>query len=120
MSSVVIGRTVTCTRTFLPAREDRVTRVVVGPDSFGGTLSAVEAAAAIAAGWSDAAPDDDVDVLPLSDGGPGFVAVLAASLGGDRIAVTGTGPFGAAVSAEVLVVGDTAYVEAAQAAGLHL
>ncbi|MDQ1704913.1 MAG: glycerate 2-kinase [Frankiaceae bacterium] len=95
-------------------------RVVVAPDSFGGTLSAVEAATAVADGWHEVAPDDDVVLLPLSDGGPGFVDVLGASLGGDRRPCTVCGPLGASTAAEVLVVGDVAYVEAAHAAGLHL
>lgn len=95
-------------------------RVVVAPDSFGGTLSAVEAAEAIAEGWRAAAPDDELLLLPLSDGGPGFVDTLAASLDGRRIAVSVSDPLGRRVTAQFLVVGATAYVEAAQACGLHL
>jgi glycerate kinase len=97
-----------------------VMRVLVAPDSFGGTLSAVEAAAAIAAGWRDAAPGDEVDVLPMSDGGPGFVDVLAASLDGRLVPVEVDGPLRQSVAAQILVAGETAYVESAQACGLHL
>lgn len=98
-----------------------VMRVLVAPDSFGGTLSAVEAANAIAAGWRSVAPDDDLDLLPLSDGGPGFVAVLAASLASGRlVSVEVEDPLRRPVTARLLVVGDTAYVESAQACGLHL
>jgi glycerate kinase len=95
-------------------------RVVIAPDSFGGTLSAVEAADAIAAGWSAAAPDDALDRAPMSDGGPGFVDVLHASLGGDLVEITVTDPLGRPTPAAYLRVGDTAYVESAQACGLHL
>jgi glycerate kinase len=56
----------------------------------------------------------------MADGGPGFVDVLHAALGGELSAVTVSGPHGAPVPATVLRVGDTAYVESAQAAGLHL
>ncbi len=56
----------------------------------------------------------------MADGGPGFVDVLHAALGGSCSAVTVSGPHGAPVPAVVLRVGDTAYVESAQAAGLHL
>ena len=56
-------------------------RILVAPDSFGGTLSAVEAAAAICAGWSRAVPGDELDLAPLSDGGPGFIDVLHTSIG---------------------------------------
>ena len=95
-------------------------RVLVAPDKFAGTLTAVEAAEAIAAGWHRHAPDDELDLAPMSDGGPGFVDVLHATLGGELLAVTVTGPTGAATPATLLRVGDTAYVESAQACGLHL
>jgi glycerate kinase len=95
-------------------------RVLIAPDSFGGTLSAPEAAAAIAKGWSAGAGTDTVVTRPLSDGGPGFVDVLHAALGGELLAVTVPDPLGRTVPATVLVVGDTAYVESAQACGLHL
>jgi glycerate kinase len=95
-------------------------RVVVAPDKFAGTLSAPEAAAAIATGWRRRVPDAEVDEVPMSDGGPGFVDVLHAALGGDLVAVTVPGPYGDPVPATVLRVGETAYVECAQAVGLHL
>ncbi len=95
-------------------------RVLVAPDKFAGTLSAVEAADAIASGWHAVAPDDDLDLAPMSDGGPGFVDVLHEALGGELLAVTVSGPHGAPTPATVLVAGDTAYVESAQACGLHL
>src|SRR5262249_6384049 len=98
----------------------RVMRVLVAPDSFGGTLSAVEAAAAIAAGWRSVAPGDVIDRTPMSDGGTGFVEVLVAALGGQRVASRIEDPLARPVDAEVLLDGDTAYVESAQACGLHL
>jgi len=95
-------------------------RVLIAPDKFAGTLSAVEAAEAIAEGWRRQAPDDELELVPMADGGPGFVDVLHASLGGDLLAVTVRGPYGEAVPGTVLVTGATAYVESAQACGLHL
>jgi glycerate kinase len=95
-------------------------RVLIAPDKFAGTLTAVQAAEAIATGWRRHAPDDELDLAPMADGGPGFVDVLHAALGGALSAVTVSGPHGAPVPAVVLRVGDTAYVESAQAAGLHL
>jgi len=95
-------------------------RVVVAPDSFGGTLSAAEAAAAIGAGWAAGAGHDEVVLRPLSDGGTGFVDVLATALDGTRLPVRVPDPLGREVRGEVLVSGDTAYVESAQACGLHL
>ena len=95
-------------------------RIVVAPDKFAGTLSAVEAAEAIITGWRRTAPQDQFDLVPLADGGPGFLDVLQASLGGELIAATVTGPLRTAVPGTVLVVGTTAYIESAQACGLHL
>ena len=95
-------------------------RVLVAPDSFGGTLTATEAAAAIATGWRSVDPNGQLTTTPLSDGGPGFVDVLADAMQGERRSCTVRGPLGDDVTADVFVAGDTAYVEAAQAAGLHL
>lgn len=95
-------------------------RVVVMPDSFGGTLDAAAAAAAIGAGWQTGRPHDAVVLAPQSDGGPGFVEVLAASLGGEHRNLTVEGPLGDPVGASWLRRDATAYVEASQACGLHL
>jgi glycerate kinase len=95
-------------------------RILVAPDKFAGTLTAVEAAEAIAEGWRRRAPDDELDLAPMADGGPGFVDVLHAALGGELLAVTVRGPHGEPTPATVLLEGSTAYVEAAQACGLHL
>lgn len=95
-------------------------RVLVAPDKFAGTLTAVEATDAIAAGWRRQAPDDELDLAPMADGGPGFVDVMHAALGGELLAVTVEGPFGTPTPATVLHAGDTAYVETAQACGLQL
>ncbi len=95
-------------------------RVLIAPDKFAGTLTAVEAARAIATGWQRHAPDDEMDLAPMADGGPGFVDVLHAAGGGEVLAVTVRGPFGDPVPATLLLEGTTAYVESAQACGLHL
>src|SRR6476620_2566536 len=95
-------------------------RILVAPDKFAGTLTAVQAAEAVAAGWRRHAPDDELDLAPMADGGPGFVDVLHAALGGELAAVTVTGPHGEAVPGAVLRVGERAYVESAQACGLAL
>jgi glycerate 2-kinase len=102
-------------------------RVVVAPDKFAGSLSAVDAAEAIAAGWRSVAPDDDLLLLPMSDGGPGFVDALHSAIGGEVHDLVVAGPLGTPTPARMLSAertthsGDrTAYVEAAQAGGLHL
>src|SRR5690349_11978769 len=58
-------------------------RVVLAPTRFAGTLTASEAAEAMARGWRRSAPHDDLVLAPMSDGGPGFVDVLAGALAGD-------------------------------------
>ena len=95
-------------------------RVLIAPDKFAGTLSAVEAAAAIAAGWSGQAPSDELALVPLSDGGPGFVDVLYAALGGSLRLSTVPGPLGEPTPATWLLADGVAYIEAAQACGLAL
>ena len=95
-------------------------RVLFAPDSFGGTLTALEAAEAMADGWRRRAPHDELVLAPMSDGGPGFVDVLHASLGGRLIGVTVMDQYGTETPAAVLVTEDSAYVEAAQACGLQL
>lgn len=95
-------------------------RVVIAPDKFAGTLTAVEAARAVADGWRRWAPDDDLVQVPMSDGGPGFVSVLHEALGGDLLTGTVTGPMGEPTPITSLRVGETVYLESAQAIGLHL
>ena len=87
----------------------------MAPDGFGTSLTPAQAADALRAGWSDGAPHDVVDVCPLADGGPGFVATLHATLGGDLEPVTVTGPLGEPALAAVLRVGATVHVESAHA-----
>ncbi|UQX13117.1 glycerate kinase family protein [Candidatus Mycobacterium methanotrophicum] len=93
-------------------------RVLVAPDSYGDSLTAVEAAAAIAAGWNRARPDDRFTIAPQSDGGPGFVDVLAGRLG-ERRRLEVSGPLDDDVLAEWVLDTEsaTAYLECAQACG---
>ncbi|WP_432456672.1 glycerate kinase family protein [Cellulomonas iranensis] len=95
-------------------------RVLMAPDGFGTRLTPAQAADALRDGWRAGAPHDVVDVCPLADGGPGFVATLHASLGGDVEPVTVTSPLGAPVPAALLRVGTTVHVESAHALGLDL
>jgi glycerate kinase len=59
-------------------------RVLIVPDKFKGTLSAREAAEAIAAGWREHRPDDQLDLVPMSDGGDGFGPIIGELLGGEE------------------------------------
>ncbi len=99
-------------------------RVLIAPDCFTGTLSAAQAAEAIAEGWRRSAPDDDLTLQPLSDGGPGFLEVLTGALSGATVSITVSDPLRRPVRAAILMVDEgltrTAYIESAQACGLHL
>jgi glycerate kinase len=58
-----------------------VAQVLIAPDCLGDSFTAVEAAEAIARGWRHGRPGDELTLAPQSDGGPGFVGVLAGRLG---------------------------------------
>ena len=91
--------------------------VLVAPDSFKGTLSGAEVAAAVAAGLRDAGRD--AVELPVGDGGEGTVDVLVNALGGELRAATVADPLGRSVEASYAILPDgSAAVEAAQASGL--
>lgn len=96
-------------------------RVLIAPDSYGESLTAVQAAAVIAAGWHRSRPADRLAIAPQSDGGPGFIAVLASQLGEMRH-LRVAGPLDADVDAEWVFDPDTktAYLECAQACGMAL
>src|ERR1035437_8614117 len=78
----------------------------------------------MAEGWRRSAPQDDLTLVPLSDGGPGFTDVMSRALGGATVSVTVLDPLGRPVPAVILMVDvggrRTAYIESAQACGLHL
>ncbi|RKF28348.1 glycerate kinase [Micromonospora globbae] len=96
-------------------------RVLLCPDKFAGTLPAPEVAAAVAAGWREVTDGDELLIRPLADGGPGFLDVLAEALDASRVPVPTVDPLGRPATGEILLTGDgTAYVESAQACGLHL
>jgi len=98
-------------------------RVLIAPDCFGDSLTAVDAARAIAAGWSRVRPADTLVLSPQSDGGPGFVGVLTDGQPGVQIRYARVcGPLSGDVDARWAFnpATRTAYIESAQACGLHL
>lgn len=96
-------------------------KVVVAPDKFAGTMTAIEAAEAIAAGWRSARPDDEIRLVPMADGGPGTVDVVARHGLGIRRSTPSVDQRGRPVEAEWLELPNgSALVEAASVCGLHL
>jgi glycerate 2-kinase len=92
---------------------------LVAPDSFKGTFSAREVAAAVAAGLREAGRE--ARELPVADGGEGTMEVLVEALGGEVRRVTVSDPLGRPVEAAFALLPDgSAVVEMAQASGLSL
>ncbi|MFI5588933.1 glycerate kinase [Amycolatopsis sp. NPDC051758] len=95
-----------------------MTRVVIAPDKFKGSLTAVEAAEAIALGVRDALPDAEIVTCPVADGGEGTLDVLEAA-GARIVRLTVRGPLEEAVKARYAVLDGTAYIESARACGIE-
>ncbi|CAI1085948.1 Glycerate kinase [Serratia quinivorans] len=97
-------------------------KVVIAPDSFKESLSAMEVAEAIERGFRQIYPQVQYVKLPMADGGEGTVDSMVAATGGEIVRVEVTGPLGQPVSAfyGLLGEGETAVIEMAAASGLHL
>ena len=95
-------------------------RILIVPDKFKGTLTAPEAAAAIARGWGEARPQDQLELVPMSDGGEGFGELLGALLGAKRRICETTDAAGRSCRAEWWAAPEagTAIFETAQVNGL--
>jgi len=102
----------------------RSMRILLAPDKFRGTLTAAEAARAMAEGWLVARAGDTAIEVPMADGGEGTLEALVAALGGEQRRITVTGPLGDPVEAPVGIApgpeGPLGIVEMATASGLAL
>src|SRR6266568_5009563 len=101
---------------------DALMRVVIAPNAFKGSLSALDAAEAIAEGVRVGAPDAELVLVPIADGGDGTVDALVAATHGEPRTLRVRGPLGDPVDADygVIDTGSTAVIEMAKAAGLAL
>jgi glycerate kinase len=97
-------------------------RLLIAPQEFKGSLTAAEAARAMAEGLGRALPGVELDLAPMADGGPGTVEVLVTAGGGRRLTATVADPLGRPVEAAwgLLEEGATAVIEMAAASGLVL
>ena len=100
-------------------------RVLVAPDKFKGSLSAQEAAAAIAEGWRAGSPsglDLEFSCRPVADGGEGTAEVICEALGGSWVSCTVRDPLGRPVAAKYALVSQgavrTAVLDMSEASGL--
>ena len=99
-------------------------RILVAPDKFRGTLTARQAAEGFATGWRRRRPGDDLDVVPMADGGEGTMEALIEALSGRLERATVSGPLGDPVDATFGLAstpdGVLGVVEMARASGLAL
>ena len=100
-------------------------RIVIAPQEFKGSLTASQAAAAMAEGAQRALPEAKLETAPMADGGPGTVEAVVAAAGGRTATATVEDPLGRPVAAQWGIVdGQTAVpvrcgvMEMAAAAGL--
>lgn len=97
-------------------------KIIIAPDSFKESLSALEVAEAIESGFKKVFPDAEYIKVPMADGGEGTVQSLIDATQGRLKTVEVTAPLGQRVSAQFGISGDgkTAIIEMAAASGLHL
>ena len=97
-------------------------KIVIAPQGFKGSLTALEVARAIEAGIKRAMPGAETVLVPVADGGDGTLQALVDSSSGRTVTSTVTGPLGSPVQAEWGALGDgvTAVIEMARASGLAL
>ena len=96
-------------------------KIVIAPDSWKESLSALEVATAIEQGFREIYPDAEYVKLPVADGGEGTVEAMVAATGGHQVPLTVTGPLGEPVEAFYGLSGDRqcAFIEMAAASGLE-
>ncbi len=97
-------------------------RVLIAPDKFKGSLTALEAAEAIAAGIRQLEPDAELDLCPIADGGEGFMETLISPLHGKWITCPAVDALGRSIASRYVLAetaeGPTAVLEMAETAGL--
>lgn len=96
--------------------------IVIAPDSYKGSLSALEVGTTIKEAFLQEMPDADIEVIPMADGGEGTLETLVFATNGKRIHIEVAGPLGAPVASEYGVLGDgkTVVIEMANIAGLPM
>lgn len=99
-----------------------VLKIVIAPDSFKGSISAMDAAKAIEKGVKRAGANIETVLIPVADGGEGTLESLVAATGGRKVPLEVVGPLGLPVQAEYGWLGDgkTCVIEMASASGLCL
>ena len=94
-------------------------RILVCPDKFSGTLGASQAADAIREGWLKFAPDTEVQVIPISDGGEGFLESVSVALELNYGLVEVKSDSQTLFNAEYAFDKGTSYIEVAKVVGIQ-
>ena len=96
-------------------------KIVIAPDSYKESLSALDVAKAIESGFREIFPEAEYVKLPVADGGEGTVEAMVAATGGRVVKVNVTGPLGTPLEAFFGLSGDEkiAFIEMAAASGLE-
>lgn len=95
-------------------------KITVAIDSLKGSLSSKEAGEAAKQGILNVMPDAEVYVRPIADGGEGTTEAIASAMGGEIREITVSGPLFKPVKAKYCIIGKTAVIEIAAAAGIAL
>lgn len=95
-------------------------KYLVAMDSFKGNFSSYEAGSVVRSGILEAAPDAEVQIVPIADGGEGTVEAIVTGLGGEYVDAPATDALGRPVTARFGVAGRIAVIEMAAASGLPL
>ncbi|MGI8385180.1 glycerate kinase [Robertmurraya sp. P23] len=97
-------------------------KILVAPDSYKGSLSALQVGTIIKDAFSRELPDLDVEIIPMADGGEGTLETLVFATKGNRIKVQARGPLQQSIETEFGVLGDgkTAVIEVAAISGLPM
>ena len=105
----------------MPSRSTPL-RILVAPNAFKESLSAIDAARAMAKGIRRGLPNARITEVPIADGGDGTLEAVISGTGGRILKAKVTGPLGNKITAEYGITGDgkTAVIEMSRASGLAL
>ena len=95
-------------------------KYLVAMDSFKGNFTSYQAGSVVREGILEAAPDAEVKIVPIADGGEGTVEAIVTGLGGEYVEVPASDALGRPVTARFGVAGRVAVIEMAAASGLPL
>ena len=97
-------------------------KIIIAPNAFKDSLSAIEAAEAMAEGVLAAVPEANIELVPVADGGDGLTEIVLKALDGQQVKANVTDPLGRPIEAQFCYLPDkkTAIIEMAEASGLRL